>query len=59
MAAPHVSGVLAAFLSVRTEYVGRPNDVKQLLLATATDLLRERYAQGYGLVDLMRMLGQS
>jgi subtilisin family serine protease len=59
MAAPHVSGILAAFLSVRTEYVGRPDEVKELLLATATDLLRERYAQGHGLVDLMRMLGQS
>jgi subtilisin family serine protease len=56
MAAPHVSGVIAAFLSARPEYIGRPDEVKALLCATATDLGRERYAQGHGLVDLMRML---
>ena len=56
MAAPHVSGVVAAFLSARPEFVGRPRQVKQLLLDSATDLGRERYAQGAGLVDLMRML---
>jgi subtilisin family serine protease len=56
MAAPHVSGVIAAFLSARPEFVGRPRQVKQLLMDSATDLGRERYAQGAGLVDLMRML---
>ncbi len=56
MAAPHVSGVIAAFLSARPEFVGRPREVKQLLMDSATDLGRERYAQGAGLVDLMRML---
>ncbi|TDV54844.1 S8 family peptidase [Actinophytocola oryzae] len=56
MAAPHVSGVVAAFLSARPEFVGRPRQVKQLLMNSATDLGRERYAQGAGLVDLMRML---
>ncbi len=56
MAAPHVSGVLAAFLSARPEFIGRPRAVKELLLRTATDLGRERYAQGAGLIDLMRML---
>ncbi len=56
MAAPHVSGVLAAFLSARPEFIGRPREVKALLTASATDLGRERYAQGAGLVDLMRML---
>lgn len=56
MAAPHVSGVLAAFLSARPEFIGRPEQVKALLIANATDLGRERYAQGAGLVDLMRML---
>ena len=56
MAAPHVSGVVAAFLSARPEFVGRPRQVKRLLMDTATDLGRERYAQGAGLVDLMRML---
>jgi subtilisin family serine protease len=56
MAAPHVSGVIAAFLSARPEFIGRPEQVKSLLMQNATDLGRERYAQGAGLVDLMRML---
>ena len=37
-------------------FIGRPREVKELLTASATDLGRERYAQGAGLVDLMRML---
>ncbi len=56
MAAPHVSGVIASFLSVRREFIGRPEDVKEIFLSTATDLKRERYFQGRGLVDLMRAI---
>jgi subtilisin family serine protease len=56
MAAPHVSGVIAAFLSARPEFIGKPRQVKHILMDNATDLGRERYAQGAGLVDLMRML---
>ncbi len=56
MAAPHVSGAIAAFLSIRQEFVGRPEQVKQIFLSTATDLKRERYFQGAGLVDLMRAI---
>jgi subtilisin family serine protease len=56
MAAPHVSGVVAAFLSARPEFIGRPGEVKRLVTDNATDLGRERYTQGAGLVDLMRML---
>jgi subtilisin family serine protease len=56
MAAPHVSGVIAAFLSARPEFIGRSRQVKRILTENATDLGRERYAQGAGLVDLMRML---
>ena len=56
MAAPHVSGVIAAFLSVRREFIGQPEKVKQLFVGTATDLKRERYFQGAGLVDLMRAI---
>ena len=56
MAAPHVSGVIAAFLSVRREFIGQPEKVKQLFVGTATDLRRERYFQGAGLVDLMRAI---
>lgn len=59
MAAPHVSGVIAGFLSARPEYIGRPRDVKDLVLGAATDLGRERYAQGAGLVDALRLLSQS
>ncbi|MCE3257655.1 MAG: in-like serine protease [Nitrobacter vulgaris] len=54
MAAPHVSGVIAAFLSIRREFIGRPDRVKEIFLSTATDLRRDRYFQGCGLVDLMR-----
>jgi hypothetical protein len=56
MAAPHVSGVIAAFLSVRREFIGRPEYVKQTFCSAATDLGRERYFQGKGLVDLMRSI---
>jgi serine protease AprX len=56
MAAPHVSGVIAAFLSIRREYIGNPEKVKDLFLSTATDLGRNSYFQGRGLVDLMRAI---
>jgi serine protease AprX len=56
MAAPHVSGAIAAFLSVRREFIGQPEKVKQIFLTTATDLKRERYFQGSGLIDLMRAI---
>ena len=56
MAAPHVSGVIAAFLSIRREFIGRPDRVKEMFMATATDLRRDRYFQGCGLVDLMRAI---
>jgi serine protease AprX len=56
MAAPHVSGVIAAFLSVRREFIGRPDEVKEIFLSTATDLRRDRHFQGRGLVDLMRAI---
>jgi subtilisin family serine protease len=56
MAAAHVSGVIAAFLSIRGEFIGRPEDVKRVFLNSATDLGRERYFQGSGLIDLMRAI---
>jgi serine protease AprX len=56
MAAPHVAGVIAAFLSVRREFIGQPEKVKQIFLSTATDLKRDRYFQGHGLIDLMRAI---
>jgi len=56
MAAPHVSGAIAAFLSIRREFIGQPDRVKRLFLESATSLGRERYFQGSGLVDLMRAI---
>jgi subtilisin family serine protease len=56
MAAPHVSGVIAAFLSIRREFIGRPDEVKRIFMSSATDLNRDRYFQGRGLVDLMRAI---
>jgi len=56
MAAPHVSGAVADFLSIRREFIGRPDDVKKIFLESATSLGRERYFQGQGLVDLMRAI---
>ena len=56
MAAPHVSGAIAAFLSVRGEFKGNPERVKQILLESATDLKRRPEFQGTGLLDLMRAL---
>lgn len=56
MAAPHVSGLLAAYLSVRTEFIGYPDRVKKVLLEQCTDLKRDRYHQGAGLPNLTKML---
>ncbi len=56
MAAPHVSGAVAAFLSVRREFIQRPEEVKRIFLDSATSLGRERYFEGHGLVDLMRAI---
>lgn len=59
MAAPHVAGAVAGFLSIRREFIGYPERVKQLLLLHCTDLGRDRYFQGAGLINLTRMLAGS
>jgi hypothetical protein len=56
MAAPHVSGAIAAFLSIRREFIGKPFDVKKIFCSTATPLGRERYFEGHGLLDLIRAI---
>ncbi len=56
MSAAHVSGVIAAFLSIRPEFVGRPEEVKRIFTATATDLGRVASFQGSGLIDVMRAI---
>jgi subtilisin family serine protease len=56
MAAPHVSGVLADFLSARREFVGDPDRAKRILLENCTDLRRDPNMQGAGMINLTRML---
>lgn len=56
MAAPHVSGLLAAFLSARREFAGYPDRVKAILLEHCTDLARDPYIQGRGMPNLVKML---
>jgi serine protease AprX len=56
MAAPHVSGAIAAFLSIRREFIGKPLEVKRIFLSTASPLGRERYFEGHGLIDLIRAI---
>lgn len=56
MAAPHVSGAIAAFLSVRSEFTGQPERIKRLFMENATNLGRRPEFQGAGLIDLMRTL---
>jgi serine protease AprX len=56
MAAPHVSGAVALLIGRHRELAGQPARIKQVLCATATDLGRERYFQGAGMVDVLRAL---
>lgn len=55
-AAAHVSGAAAMLLARNRELIGRPEQVKQILCRTATDLGRERHYQGHGLVDVLRAM---
>jgi serine protease AprX len=56
MAAPHVSGAAALMLARSEELVGDPARVKKILCSSATDLGRERYFQGAGMLDVLRAL---
>jgi serine protease AprX len=56
MAAPHVSGAAALLIARYTELIGKPDRVKQILCETATDLGRERYFQGSGMLDILRAM---
>lgn len=55
-AAPHVSGAAALLMCRYAELRGRPAEVKRILCTTATDLGRDRYCQGAGLVDILRAM---
>ncbi len=56
MAAPHVSGAAAMLMARHVELTGDPQRIKHILCATATDLGREPYFQGRGLVDVLRAI---
>ena len=56
MAAPHVSGAAALIFARHPELIGQPAEIKRVLCATATDLGRERYFQGSGVVDVLRAI---
>lgn len=56
MATPHVSAAIAQFLSVKQEFIGCPDKVKEILMSTCTDLGRDRNFQGAGLIDVLRMI---
>ncbi len=56
MATPHVSGAAALLIARHRELAGQPARIKQILCKTATDLGRERYFQGSGMVDILRAL---
>jgi serine protease AprX len=55
-AAPHVSGAIAAFMSIRDEFIGEPERIKKIFTATATDVGRDRSFQGAGVLDLLRAI---
>lgn len=56
MAAPHVSGAAAMLMARHSELIGQPERIKTILCRTATDLGRERYFQGHGLLDILRAM---
>ncbi len=56
MAAPHVSGAAAMLMARHSELVGDPARIKRILCDTATDLGREPYFQGAGMLDVLRAL---
>lgn len=56
MAAPHVSGAAAMLMARYSEMIGDPARIKSTLCTTATDLGRERYFQGAGMLDVLRAM---
>ena len=56
MAAPHVSGAAAMLMARHQELIGQPRLIKQILCKSATDLGRERYFQGAGMLDVLRAM---
>lgn len=55
-AAPHASGAAALLMARFSELRGKPQRIKEILCSTATDLGRESYFQGAGMLDILRAL---
>ena len=55
-AAPHVSAAAAMLMARYPELNKQPRRIKQILCESATDLGRERFFQGHGLLDVLRAL---
>ena len=55
-AAPHVSGACALLLARHPELMGKPDEVKRILVENCTDLGRERAFQGAGVLDVLRAI---
>jgi subtilisin family serine protease len=55
-AAAHVSGAAAMLMSRNQELIGQTQRIKEALMSSATDLGRERYFQGAGVVDVLRAM---
>jgi len=56
MAAPHVSGAAALLIARHRELAGLPWRIKKILAESATDLGREKYFQGAGMLDVLRAI---
>lgn len=55
-AAPHVSGAAALLMARFEELYRQPDRIKKIICGTATDLGREPYFQGAGMLDILRAL---
>jgi hypothetical protein len=55
-AAPHVSGAAALLMARYDELRGQPERIKQILCDSASDLGRDRYFQGAGMLDVLRAM---
>jgi serine protease AprX len=55
-ATAHVSGACALLMARHPELVGEPERIKQIICQSATDLGRERFFQGAGMVDVLRAI---
>jgi subtilisin family serine protease len=55
-ATPHVSGACALLMARHPELVGQPERIKQIICDSCTDLGRERFFQGAGMIDVLRAI---